>query len=96
MQDVVVQLVGHGFDLDFLLDIDLLSFDAIVASYTRTTVSNKVESAWTSMLAAQGTSKDMKKWTKHWEGLVPGRPETRSAKSGDDFGKFIGKFGGGL
>lgn len=88
-------LVGHGFSLDYLLDIDLISFDCIVSSYTRISASDKIESAWTGMLSAQGGHKEMKAWIKPWEASARG-PSGYNGQSSDDMDKIRKELGGGF
>ncbi len=83
-------LVRSGFDLDYVLDLDLLSFDSLVSSLDRAICFEKNEAAWTSLLAAQGGSKDMKKWAKRWD------VQPRDPASQNDLGRFLTKFGGGF
>ena len=92
IQDIIVLLVSNGFELPYVLDLDLLSFDSLVASFNRVIMTEKIEGAWTSMIAAQASSKDMKKWTKRWEQAIsaPGKVDKT------DETKFLSKFGGGI
>ena len=60
-----------------IADMDSLSFLALAEVVSRVSNRQKYESAWTAMIAAQGTKEGMEKLTKPWKKTKP--------KSGDDF-----------
>ena len=59
----------------------------------RLQAANKNEEAWTRMLAAQGSAKDMKKWAERWDKAAGGSSRKKSGKGLSD---LISKFGGGF
>lgn len=52
--------------IDVIADMDVLSFVALAEVVARTSRRRKYESAWTAMVAAQGTKESMEKLTKPW------------------------------
>lgn len=70
-----------------IADMDALSFVALAEVVARVSSRHKYESAWTSMIAAQGTKEGMEKLTKSWN-------QTPS-QDGDDFLKAVGLTKGG-
>lgn len=62
--------------------MDALSFVALAEVVTRVNKQHKYQSAWTAMLAAQGTKEGMEKLTKPWN--------TGPVKTGDDFQRDLG------
>jgi len=65
-------------------------FAAFHGSIYRNYCSNKISDAQTTMIAAQGTSKQMKEWLAAWMKVVS-RPQQRN-----DVKRFLEKFGDGF
>jgi hypothetical protein len=86
-----VLLVQSGFPLDYVMDLDLPSFDSLVQSMNRLTASDKTEQAWTSMIAAQASGKEMKKWAKRWEAAA-----SSTAQPDNDAAALRRRVGGGI
>lgn len=55
-----------GWDLDTVTDMDVLTFNSVCAVMTRIIYREKVETAWTSMVAAQGERASMESLTSSW------------------------------
>lgn len=53
----IVDLVGFGFSEDYILNMDVESFDVLVQRVLEVQVCHKVETLWSRFLAAQGTKK---------------------------------------
>ena len=84
-------VVERGHDLRWVLLLDIHSFDALHDSCMRLEAQDRVEKAWSSMLAAQGEGKDMKKWVEQWKPyLDEHESQTGGAKA------FLAKYGGGI
>lgn len=73
--------------IEAIADMDALSFVALAEVVSRVTSRHKYESAWTAMLAAQGTKEGMENLTKPWS--------QEPSKTGDDFLKAVNLHKGG-
>lgn len=79
-----------GMPLGSIADLDILTFNALLSSVIRVSMNQKIESAWTAMVAAQGTQKSMKEWTKGlWKAANPEQAETKN-----DIKAFLKDLGG--
>lgn len=70
--------------------MDMLAFDAQVKSSMRVNALEKIESAYTGMVAAQGDQKAMKALTKPWLKLLSSSGGKKTSKD------FLARFGGGI
>ncbi len=76
-----------------LLDYDFLSFESLHTSVIRLRAQHARESAWTAMMAAQGTHKGMKKMEQQWIKLA----DLNLVPEGvADAARIISKFGKGF
>jgi len=57
-----VQLVRFGFSVEYLLDLDIESFDILVGYVLKMSAVERVEDLWTSFVSAQGDQKSVKKF----------------------------------
>lgn len=78
--------------MDDVLDLDLLTFGALVEVLLRVDYREKTEAAWTMMIAMQGKEKDMKKWTNHWARLTTNKSKKNVGSAAD----FLRDYGGGI
>lgn len=90
----MAELVERGWPIEYLLDLDMVSFKALSDSSTRVNAILKQERAWVQHIAAQGSSKGLKQITKPWDkeaktGLSP-------EALGNDGAAFLDKFGKGF
>lgn len=94
LQDQVVLIAQEtNSSLEGVLEFDMLSFNSLHASCIRLRAQRTRDSAWVSMMAAQGTVKGMKKMEKGWIKMS----EIDLAPEGaTDAAKFLRKFGKGL
>jgi len=81
-------LLSSGFELGFVLDLDMARFNAAVESVLRLKYRDKTEDAWTAMIAAQGEQKTMKKLVKAWTPVT--------GEHVDDQAEFLKRVGGGF
>lgn len=58
--------MGQGYSHEFLIRLDFKSFYALHRQVTRLFYANKLEEAYTLMIAAQGNEKTLKEWVKPW------------------------------
>lgn len=78
-------------DLTQLTRMSVPDFDSLHESCERIKAQERVERAWTAMIAAQAAGKDMEKWLKQWEPLLEadkkhtGGMEEFRRKFGTDF-----------
>ncbi len=82
-------LVERGHPIEFVRGLDIHSFDSLHESCTRLDAQQKIERAWSSMLAAQGEGKDMKKWVDQWKPYLDDVEENGAAR-------FLAKYGKGI
>lgn len=87
-------LVGHGYALDWVLDLDLALFDACCRSVLRVSRERLAESARATMLAAQGAPKDLEKWLSKLTGSEPEPPKGAKDLMRDFYGAAGGAGGG--
>lgn len=85
----------NGFDVDWILDLDILSFDSLIGSLHRIQCQEKVERSWLHHYAAQAKTDDFKKALKPLEngmhrGTDKPQPGTRGAQD------FIARHGRGI
>jgi len=85
----------EGFDIEWVLDLDILSFDSLVGSIHRIQSQTTVERTWLMRAATQAEGKQFKEAIKPFEkamtdGTNKSQPGTKSAKD------FIRKHGRGL
>lgn len=82
-----MKAVGFGFDPDYLSDLPLTSFNVLAEDMLEVEAREKVERAWTAMVAAQGTAQSMKDQVKPWTDLIKksGKPKGQ----GQDFAKAL-------
>lgn len=86
-----------GWTLDDILDFDLETFNELLESVLRNEYHQKTEAAWTAMIAAQSTSKEMKKWVGQWSKILRGGSEASAQdKQVGDLDEFLKLFGGGF
>ncbi len=57
-------MLHTGMPLGSIADLDILTFNALLSSVIRVSTNQKIEHGWTAMIAAQGSEKSMKDWTK--------------------------------
>lgn len=84
-----------GFDVEWVLDLDILSFDSLVGSVYRIQSQEKVESTWLTRYATQAEHDKFKQALKPLEqamtrGTDRPRPGAKGAKD------FIAKHGRGI
>lgn len=78
-----------------MLDLDIDTFNDMVEASLRVEYMDKIEDAWTRMIASQGKDSDMKKWTKRWKDIVYGKDQQADPSVGN-LDDFIKAFGGGF
>jgi len=84
-----------GFDIDWILDLDILSFDSLIGSVHRIQSQEKVENTWLQRYATQAEQKQFKKAIQPLEkamsrGTDRPRPGTKDAQD------FISEHGRGI
>jgi hypothetical protein len=84
-----------GWDLDAVCDLDIETFNELFGAVIRIEYIEKTEAAWTTMVAAQGDHKSMKKWTGQWTGLIQDE-DPQKAQGAGDLNAFLDRFGGGF
>lgn len=85
-----------GWALDAVLDLDVDTFNDMVEASLRVEYMDKIEHAWTLMVAAQGKDSDMKKWTKRWKDVIYGKDGAASDPTVGNLNDFIKAFGSGF
>jgi hypothetical protein len=85
----------HGLDREWVMALDLLSFDSLVRSCQRIDAIEREESAWIGMIAAQGKSETMKEVLDSGKKLLkpyekPQQSAKQEAKKG--MAEFLAKF----
>ena len=86
-----------GWSLDTVLDFDVETFNELLESVLRNQYHEKIESAWTAMVAAQGDHKGMKKWVDQWAKVLRGGEKSAGQEAqGDNLDEFLNLFGGGF
>ena len=85
----------EGFDIEWVLDLDILSFDSLIGSIHRIQSQEKVEGTWLQRYAMQAEHKDFKKAMQPYEkamtaGTEKPKPAAKGAKD------FIRKHGRGI
>lgn len=85
-------LVQRGWQPEYLLDMDILSFRALHEGSQRVSASEKVSDAWMSMMASQGTVKGMKKILEPLMKLIDKTGNAGKGNASD----FLKKYGGGF
>lgn len=78
-----------GTTLEYVLDMDLLTFGALVEVLLRVDYREKTEAAWTMMIAAQGQEKNMKSWVGNWAKITSRQTEKKRGSAAD----FLKKYG---
>lgn len=86
---MVLVMMRTGATLEGVLDLDVVTFNALVVGVVRVEYRDKAESAWTAMIAAQGKEKDMRKWLRQWE-------EAAGTKKSGTASDFLRDFGRGI
>lgn len=81
-------MMRTGAPLAAVLDLDVLTFNALVETLLRMEYHEKIEMAWTLMVASQGREKDMRKWVARWEDIAG----LKRAGTARDFLKDFGSF----
>ena len=84
-----------GFDIDWILDLDVLSFDSLIGSVHRIQSQEKVETTWLTRYATQAEHKPFKEAIRPLEdainrGIDRPRPGAKGAQD------FIRKHGRGI
>lgn len=83
-----------GWSLEDILDFDIETFNELLEAVLRTEYHQKTEAAWTSMVAAQGDHKAMKKWVGQWSKILRGGASASEQQEQggnlDDFLKLVG------
>lgn len=92
MQDCVVWLGMKGFDLDDVLDIDVLSFNELTESVQRLDNIESADRVYGHLMAAQCEAKAVVKWIKERYLRETGTSEPKPVTTG----AFMSKFAGGL
>lgn len=73
-------VVQTGWDIDKVRSLDVLTFNAIATGLTKLFYNEKVEQAWTNMIAAQGEAKSMTELTNGWLEAI-GEQKVRKPKA---------------
>lgn len=84
-------LVLTGMSLEEIGYLDVLTFNALLASVIRVTYTHKTEAAWTAMAAAQGTQKGMQERVSRWSKII-----NRGREKKNDITAFLRDFGKGI
>lgn len=71
----MVELVGWGFDLDYVLDLDVESFDILVERMIEVRASYRIQNLWSRFAGAQGTKQSIQKMAASMN------PQSRGAKT---------------
>ena len=78
-------MLKTGWELDYVRDMDVLTFNSVTAIVTKLVYRDKAEDAWVRMIAAQGEKKAMDQLTKAWMTAVGERvkaPDPKTAPTG--------------
>lgn len=91
----MVRVVLAGFEIEWVLDLDLLSFDSLIGSIHRIQAQEKTEGAWLTRMATQAEQKQFNQAIKPLqEAMTRGtdrpRPGTKGAQD------FIRNHGRGI
>lgn len=84
MQDTVVRLANQGINPQWLMDLDLLSFNAFAESALRIESNKELEQAWLTALAFHDNKQLMKQVKKSRTKLG------QATKTGDDLAAALG------
>lgn len=87
-----------GWTMEYILDLDLETFNELLESMLRTEYHQKTEQAWTMMVAAQGDHKAMTNWVGQWAPILRGgisSTKQESASNGN-LSEFMDMMGTGF
>jgi len=94
LQDQVVLTAQEtNSTVESILEYDMLSFESLHASCIRLRAQHTRETAWISMMAAQGSVKGMKKMEKSWVRLSE---LDLAPAAATDAAKFLRRIGKGI
>lgn len=86
-----------GWSLEAILDFDIETFNEILESVLRVEYHEKIERAWTMMVAAQGDHKSMKQWVGQWSKITRGGESgVEQDNQANNLDAFLKAFGGGF
>lgn len=91
MQDCVVWMGMKGFDVDDMLDMDVLSFNDLLESAARLDAIDKADNVYGMLMASQGEGKQVLKWVKQTYLQPTGQQESEANTD-----EFVKRFGGGM
>jgi hypothetical protein len=94
MQDCIAWLGMKGFDMDKMIDMDILSLNELLASVSRLDGIEKADRTYAALMAAQGEGGAVLDWIQktYLQGVEPAKPEEKSS----DLNKFLNDFKGGI
>ncbi len=84
-----------GWSLAVVLDFDIETFNELLESVLRNEYHEKIERAWTGMVAAQGAHKDMKNWVSQWTKILRHSDADEKEKQSGNLDDFLKLFGSG-
>jgi len=85
------------WSLEAILDFDIETFNEMLESVLRVEYHEKIERAWTMMVAAQGDQKSMQKWVGQWSKITRGGAQgVAQDKQSNNLDAFLSAFGGGF
>lgn len=68
------------------MDLDILSFDALVQRVVEFKTMKKIDRVWERFISSQGSQKNVQKYTK---ALLPEKQRKAQMKTGDDFKRAL-------
>lgn len=80
-----MQLVRFGFDINYVLDLDIESFDILVGYVLDMAAVERVEDLWTNFVATQGDKQSVKRFAQEFSPRKKkGRTPQKKEKPGAD------------
>ena len=85
-----------GWGLDYVREMDVLTFNTLCAILTKLVYREKCEAAWVNMTAAQGTKESMQTLTSQWKTTIgddPVKPVDKTPAVGQGAKAFLKAIG---
>lgn len=93
LQENIAFCVTKGFAIDWLLELDLASFDALTSTVLRMVYAERMEESWSRMIAAQATSKKMKGFLEPYREFVKRHNFRNRPKDGKALSALLKRLG---
>lgn len=88
-------VIKTGWDLQDVMDMDVLSFNAVCGTLTTIIYREKAEQAWVDMIASQGEKSSMERLTSGWLNAIGEKPTAPKGNFGGGMQGFMKQLGMG-